>query len=55
MQPAEFLIENRRGTIVLMSYSDGGLGRIDAQDVVGIVASREDMKNEIPHIWAWGN
>ena len=55
MQPAEFLIENGTGKIVLMSYSDGGLGRIDAQDVVGIVASREDMKNEIPHIWPWGN
>ena len=55
MQPSEFLIERETGEIILMSYSDGGLGRIDAQDVVGIVASRENMKDKIPHIWPWGN
>ena len=55
MQPAEFLIERETSEIILMSYSDGGLGRIDAQDVVGIVASRENMKDKISHVWPWGN
>ena len=54
MQPAEFLIERDTGEIVLLCYSDGGLGRIDARDVVGIVASRENVKDKVPHIWPWG-
>jgi len=54
MQPAEFLVERLSGEIVLLCYSDGGLGRIDARDVVGIVASRENIKNEVPHVWPWG-
>ena len=54
MQPSEFLIERDTGEIVILSYSDGGLGRIDARDVVGFVAARENMKDKVPHVWPWG-
>ena len=54
VQPSEFLIESDTGEIIVLSYSDGGLGRIDARDVVGYVAARENMKDNLPHVWPWG-
>jgi|TARA_B100001105_G_C22269078_1_gene390175 hypothetical protein len=54
IQPSEFLIESDTGEIIALSYSDGGLGRIDARDVVGFVAGRENMKDNVPHVWPWG-
>ena len=54
IQPSEFLIESDTGEIIALSYSDGGLGRIDACDVVGFVAGRENMKDNVPHVWPWG-
>ena len=54
IQPSEFLIESDTGEIIALSYSDGGLGRIDARDVVRFVAGRENMKDNVPHVYGPG-
>ena len=43
IQPSEFLLD-RAGTVVVSSYSDGPLGRIDAADVVRLVKMYEARK-----------
>lgn len=44
IQPSEFIV-NREGKVVLSSYSDGPLGRIDPPDVVKIINFYESQKN----------
>ncbi len=53
MQPAEFVIDGNSGEILICSYSDGGLGRIDAGDVIGHFSGIEKRKEEFPHVWPW--
>lgn len=43
IQPSEFLIDSE-GKITISSYSDGPLGRMDAADVVKLVAFYESRK-----------
>lgn len=45
IQPAEFLL-NDEGKVVVCSYSDGPLGRIDAADVVKLVTFYESQKRQ---------
>ena len=37
IQPSEFIVNGETGKVVLSSYSDGPLGRLDAGDVIKIV------------------
>ena len=37
IQPSEFIVNGETGKVVLSSYSDGPLGRLDADDVIRIV------------------
>ena len=53
MQPAEFVIDGNSGEIIICSYSDGGLGRIDAGDVIGHFSGIEKRREEFPHVWPW--
>lgn len=43
MQPAEFVV-NAENKVVVSSYSDGPLGRIDAPDVVKLINFYESKK-----------
>ncbi len=43
IQPSEFVVNGETGRVVLSSYSDGPLGRLDAGDVVRLVAFYESM------------
>lgn len=43
VQPSEFIVNGETGKVVLSSYSDGPLGRLDAGDVVKIVNFYESM------------
>ena len=45
IQPTELLIDSD-GNICVSSYSDGPLGRMDAADVVKLVAFYESRKNQ---------
>lgn len=45
IQPTELLIDSD-GKICVSSYSDGPLGRMDAADVVALVAFYESRKNQ---------
>jgi peroxiredoxin len=45
IQPSELLIDSE-GKICVSSYSDGPLGRMDAGDVVKLVAFYESRKNQ---------
>ena len=53
MQPAEFVIDCYSGKIVICAYSDGGLGRMDAGDVIGALSGIEKRREEFPHVWSW--
>ena len=53
MQPAEFVINCYSGKIVICAYSDGGLGRMDAGDVIGVLSGIEKRREEFPHVWPW--
>ena len=53
MQPAEFIIDCEINKVISCTYSDGGLGRMDAGDVVGVLSSIQNMKDEMPHVWSW--
>ena len=53
MQPAEFIIDCEINKVISCAYSDGGLGRMDAGDVVGVLSSIQNMKDEMPHVWSW--
>ena len=53
MQPAEFVIDCYSGKIVICAYSDGGLGRMDAGDVIGVLSGIEKRREEFPHVWPW--
>ena len=53
MQPAEFVIDCYSGKIVICAYSDGGLGRMDAGDVIGVLSGIEKRREEFPHVWSW--
>ena len=43
IQPSEFVVNGETGKVVLSSYSDGPLGRVDAGDVVKLVNFYESM------------
>jgi len=53
MQPAEFVIDCNLKKVISCTYSDGGLGRMDAGDVVGLLSGIQDRKAEFPHVWSW--
>ena len=53
MQPAEFIIDCEINKVISCAYSDGGLGRMDAGDVVGVLSSIQNIKDEMPHVWSW--
>ena len=53
MQPAEFVIDCNIKKVIHCTYSDGGMGRIDAGDVVGFLSGIEDKRDEVPHVWSW--
>ena len=53
MQPAEFIIDCKINKVISCAYSDGGLGRMDAGDVVGVLSNIQNMKDEVPHVWSW--
>jgi hypothetical protein len=53
MQPAEFVIDCNSKKVISCTYSDGGLGRMDAGDVVGLLCGIQDRKDEFPHVWSW--
>ena len=45
VQPSEFML-NDENRVILSSYSDGPLGRIDAPDVIKVINFYESMKNK---------
>ena len=53
MQPAEFIIDCELKKVILCAYSDGGLGRMDAGDVIGVISGIEKRRDELPHVWSW--
>ncbi len=53
MQPAEFVIDCNIKKVIHCVYSDGGMGRMDAGDVVGFLSGIEDKRDEVPHVWSW--
>ena len=53
MQPAEFVIDCNLKKVISCTYSDGGLGRMNAEDVVGLLSGIQDRKDEFPHVWSW--
>ena len=53
MQPAEFIIDCELNIVIPCVYSDGGLGRMDAGDVVGVLSTIQNIKDEMPHVWSW--
>ena len=53
IQPAEFVIDCNLKKVISCTYSDGGLGRMDAGDVVGLLSGIQDRKDEFPHVWSW--
>ena len=53
MQPAEFVIDCTLKKVILSAYSDGGLGRIDAGDLVGWLSGIQNRRDEFPHVWSW--
>ena len=44
MQPAEFVIDCNLKKVISCTYSDGGLGRMNAGDVVGLLSGIQDRK-----------
>ena len=53
MQPAEFVIDCTLKKVILCAYSDGGIGRMDAGDVVGFLRGIQNRRDEFPHVWSW--
>ena len=53
MQPAEFIIDCEINKVISCAYSDGGLGRMDAGNVVRFLSSVQNIKDEMPHVWSW--
>ena len=53
MQPAEFVIDCTLKKVILCAYSDGGIGRMDAGDVVGFLSGIQNRRDEFPHVWSW--
>ena len=53
MQPAEFIIDCELKKVILCAYIDGGLGRMDAGDVIGVISGIEKRRDEFPHVWSW--
>ena len=53
MQPAEFVIDCNLKKVISCTYSDGGLGRMNAEDVVGFLSGIQDRIDEFPHVWSW--
>ena len=45
IQPSEFLL-GPDGKVMASSYSDGPIGRMDAEDIVKVVNFYESMKNK---------
>ena len=53
MQPAEFVIDCNLKKVISCTYTDGGYGRMNAGDVVGLLCGIQDRKHEFPHVWSW--
>ena len=53
MQPAEFVIDCNFKKSISCTYTDGGLGRFDAGDVIGLLSGIEGKRDEVPHVWSW--
>ena len=53
MQPAEFVIDCDLKKVISCTYCVGGLGRMNAGDVVGLLSGIQDKKEEVPHVWSW--
>ena len=53
MQPAEFVIDCNLKKVISCAYSDGGLGRMDAEDVVCLLSAIQGRKDEFRHVWRW--
>ena len=53
MQPAEFVINCNLNKIISCTYSDGGLGRMNAGDAIGLLSGIEKNRDEFPHVWSW--
>ena len=53
MQPAEFVIDCNLKKVISCTYSDGGVGRMNEGDVVGLLSGIQDRKDEFPHVWSW--
>lgn len=53
MQPAEFIIDCRLNKVISCTYSDGGLGRMNAGDAVGFLSGIQDRRDQFPHVWSW--
>lgn len=53
MQPAEFIIDCEINKVISCAYSDGGLGRMDAGDVFGVLSSIQNVRDEMPYVWFW--
>ncbi len=53
MQPAEFVIDCNLNKVISCTYTDGGVGRMNAGDVVGLLSGIQDRKDEVPHVWSW--
>ena len=50
---AEFVIDCNIKKVISCTYSDGGVGRMNAGDVVGLLSGIQDRKDEFPHVWSW--
>jgi hypothetical protein len=39
--------------VILCANSDGGIGCMDAGDVVGFLSVIQNRREEFPHVWSW--
>jgi hypothetical protein len=53
MQPAEFVIDHNLKKVISCTYSDGGVGHMNAEDVVGLLSGIQGRKDEFPYVWSW--
>ena len=49
----EFIIDCELNKVLSCAYSDGGLGRMDAGDDVGVLSTIQNMKDDMSHVWSW--
>ena len=53
IKPVEFVIDCNLNKVISCTYSDRGLGRIDAGDVVGLLSGIQYRSDEFLHVWFW--